>query len=453
MKLLIILIALAGIFFISFLDWQRSVKAVFFLVVIEGALRKWVIPQASDLIYFLKDFVLLGAYLQYYFFYKKKYNIQLSFINLVTFIAALWCAFHALNPSLGSPLVGILGLKSYVLYIPLMWMMPALFQSEEDLYKFLRSHLLLAIPVGLLGIIQFFSPVSSPINTYTPGSTAEVATFGTAGLNTVRITGTFPYVNSYTGYLIACFGLLIPFLSIGQSKWWRWASILEIFLVAVNMMMTGSRTPVFSAVLVFIGYLGITGLSQPSTLWRWLGRLLAPTAIASFAAFIGFRSAIDAFMERSSANNDLGDRILGNFTQPFDFFKYKELDGYGVGATHPGTSALRNALTLPPGEVIPTGYESEMGRVALEIGPIGFLFWYGLRISIAVLLWRIFCKLKRPFLRHLALTGFLVQIVWLSGFMVFHPTFSVYYWFFSGFIFLLPQLERLENLRQEQHLL
>jgi hypothetical protein len=36
------------------------------LVVLEGALRKWVLPQASQFIYFLKDFVLIGAYLRYF---------------------------------------------------------------------------------------------------------------------------------------------------------------------------------------------------------------------------------------------------------------------------------------------------------------------------------------------------------------------------------------------------
>jgi hypothetical protein len=38
----------------------------------EGALRKWVLPQASEMIYFLKDVVLIGAYLNFYAFSVPK---------------------------------------------------------------------------------------------------------------------------------------------------------------------------------------------------------------------------------------------------------------------------------------------------------------------------------------------------------------------------------------------
>lgn len=34
------------------LDWRRAVKAALVLVIIEGGIRKWVLPEASDTIYF-----------------------------------------------------------------------------------------------------------------------------------------------------------------------------------------------------------------------------------------------------------------------------------------------------------------------------------------------------------------------------------------------------------------
>jgi hypothetical protein len=111
---------------------------------------------------------------------------------------------------------------------------------------------------------------------------------------------------------------------------------------------------------------------------------------------------------------------------------------------------LRRALDLPAGEVIPTYYEAEMGRIALELGPIGFLFWYGLRVSLIIALMSTFWKLKRPFLRQLALTAFLIQAIQLNGQLVFHHTFSIYYWFLSSFIFLLPRLEQIEDWQREQ---
>ena len=89
----------------------------------------------------------------------------------------------------------------------------------------------------------------------------------------------------------------------------------------------------------------------------------------------------------------------------------------------------------------------------LELGPIGFFLWYGLRISIAIALWLVFWKLKRPSLRQLALAAFLIQAIEISGQLVFHHTFSVYYWFLSSFIFLLPRLEQIENWHQKLQLI
>ena len=94
-------------------------------------------------------------------------------------------------------------------------MLPNLFQSEEELYKFLRSYLLLVIPVGILGIAQFLSPPSSPLNIYANEEGLAKATFGATNL--VRVTGTFSYLSGYAVYLIVSFGLLIPMLSINQS--------------------------------------------------------------------------------------------------------------------------------------------------------------------------------------------------------------------------------------------
>ncbi|MDY6786210.1 MAG: hypothetical protein SW833_27295 [Cyanobacteriota bacterium] len=442
----------ALIFWAAFSRWRQATRAIFFILVIEGALRKWILPQASDAIYFLKDLILLAAYLRYYIFSNKeaRFPIVNTPLNILIFVTAGWCLFQGINPKLGPFPAGVIGLRSYLFYIPLIWMTPSLFNSEEDLYKFLRSHLLLAIPVGILGIIQFFSPATSPINQYAPGTAVRVATFGLAGSSTVRIAGTFSYINSYQGYLSACFALLLPLLFAKQPRLWKIVSLVEAFFIILNSLMTGSRTPVIAAVLLTTTYWLIRAIRQPDATVIWLGRLSPFIAISVTAALIGFRPVIEAFWIRATFNTDLGERIALAISNPFGLIQYTALDGYGAGATHPGTAALRNALNLPPGATIPVELESEIPRIALEIGPIGFILWYGLRIALIVGLWLVFLKLKRPLLRDLALSSCLLQIILITGQMVFHHTFSVYYWFMSSFIFLLPYLEKIETWREQQ---
>ncbi|OLP18782.1 hypothetical protein BST81_08560 [Leptolyngbya sp. 'hensonii'] len=452
MKVLLALFFGCVVIYFASMNWRMSVKAMFAIVVLEGALRKWFLPQASELIYFLKDFVLLGAYLNFFFFMpvQQRVRIPQQLIFIPIFLVTGWCTFQAFNPALGSLLIGILGLKAYLFYIPLMWMLPTLFPTQEDLYKFLRNHLLLILLTCTLGIAQFFSPPSSFLNVYAPGRAVDTATFGAGGLATVRVTGTFSYINSYTGYLIVCFGLLFPMLTVNQSLFWRSITVIELILVAVNSFMTGSRSLVFGECLFFASFILIRTFTQPRSNLRLIRQFAIPLTVTGISVLLGFSSAIDRFRRRVTTNKDVSERVSATLLEPIRFMQLKDLDGYGAGATHQGSLPLRRLLGLPPGELIPVFHEGELGRVALELGPIGFFLWYGLRLGIAICLFSVFWSVRQPFLRQLALTAFLIQMVQGVGFLVFHHTFAPYYWFLSGFIFLLPHLDRVEQLRQEQ---
>lgn len=87
MKSVIALIACVIIFYLSALRWRRSVKIVFLLLVLEGALRKWVLPQANEMIYFLKDVVILGTYFNFYLFSDSDKSLlkKNNFINVLIF--------------------------------------------------------------------------------------------------------------------------------------------------------------------------------------------------------------------------------------------------------------------------------------------------------------------------------------------------------------------------------
>ena len=181
------------LFVISASNWRRSVKIALILVVIEGAIRKWVLPQASDLVYFLKDIVLLGAYANYFIFDQtRRPAIDSSMIKALLWVATLLISIQVFNARLDSVAVGLFGFKAYLWYVPLCFMLRDVFHSSEDLQSFLKWYLLLVIPVGALGALQFLSPPDSAINTYVPREGMDIATFGDLGdFSRARITGTF----------------------------------------------------------------------------------------------------------------------------------------------------------------------------------------------------------------------------------------------------------------------
>ena len=435
MNLILTLIGVIIIVGVSFQNWRMSVKATFVIVILEGVLRKWVLPQASDMIYFLKDLVLLGAYARFYMGSEPKYHCKSTIFTTTLFMVIVWCVSQVFNPSLGSPIVGWFGIKAYLFYIPLMWMLPSLFQSQEELYQFLSNYLLLVIPVSILAIAQFFSPVNSLINVYGGGVLAKAVVDGNA-----RVTGTFPYISGFSTYLSFCFSLLIPLLSLRQTKTWQIITFAEALLVVGTSFMTGARGLLLFEILFLLGYFCLLWLTKPSTALRSTQKFILPVVLISAVVPIFFSRAIEAFFKRANNSDSFNDRVFSAFSEPELAMQFKGFDSYGIGATHQAVPSLRNALQLSLGEVTPPA-EGEMGKIVLEIGPFGFFLWYGLRSILIVSLLRVFLKLKTPFLRDLALAAFLFHIINFTSQMVFNNTLAIYYWLFSGFIFLLPELE------------
>jgi len=59
---LLLMLAGGAAFFWSVRRWQRAVAVGVVLLIFEGAIRKWLLPGAQDLIYFAKDVFFFGAY-------------------------------------------------------------------------------------------------------------------------------------------------------------------------------------------------------------------------------------------------------------------------------------------------------------------------------------------------------------------------------------------------------
>ena len=207
--------------------------------------------------------------------------------------------------------------------------------------------------------------------------------------------------------------------------------------------MTGSRGAAISAAGLFVGFVAFS-IFEKSTRSRWLSGLLIPIGVGCFfVALLLFPSATEAFRARATETEDsITERITFGMVEPVEYLDKGGAFGFGDGACQIACLALRTQLHLSPPPAYPPPVEGEPVRVLLEIGVLGFLFWYALRIYLLVTLWLVARRVRHPMLRHLALAAFLMHGLFITGQLVTNTTFSVFYWFLAGFAFLLPELDR-----------
>lgn len=423
--------------------WRLAVQYAMVLLIFEGAIRKWVFPGAQDLIYFAKDVLLLGAYVGYF---RERPRLRhwtppTPALNAVLLMSALVGVLQIFNPNLPNLLVGVFGFKAYFFYTPLLFVLPAAFKDDAELYRFLRRYALIAIPVGLLATAQFFSPASSALNTYarTTQENAYIATFGSSAH--VRVTATFSFITGYTSYLLTTVVLTLTLLGAGG---WRFKGnylmFLALAMTMLGMLMSGSRGPVLLLAVLFPLYWWLGVIRERGGAAAFGRLLVALSLVAGVVVFVG-EDALGAFMGRASSVSDVRGRVASPLLSPYLLLPDAGLLGFGIGSTHQTAAAL--APNLPPyswmrGLIV----EVESGRILLEVGALGFLLVYFVRIFLVIYALRQALTLRTRFHRAMATASFLLFLVSLPSGVIFDVTSDLYYWFFAGLLMLSVRLDR-----------
>jgi hypothetical protein len=433
--LVLALVAIATI--LSSRSWRRGLEWVLILVVLEGAIRKWVAPGAASYVYFAKDFLILGVYSGYLRdpARRRLHAAVAPGLGIALGIAAAIALLQIFNPQLPSPLVGVLGFKAYFLYVPLLWVVPAAFRDADALKGWMRRYLLLSIPVGALAAAQFFSPPDSALNTYARGGTetgGDIITFG--AVERVRVTGTFSFITGYSSYLQVISLLALSALTLRS---WRFRGSLMTYagfaMTVMGMLMSGSRGPVFLMILILPIYwvFGVARAGGVPAVGRFL---LGAGLVASIVN-------VSAFRARAAGSSDVAGRILLPFINPLRILPDIGFLGYGTGATHQMAEVVAPSL-FPYSWLEGHHYEDEPSRVMVELGPVGFLAFFAARLGLVTLAMAALFRVRGQLERSMVLSSLLLFLAQLTGGVVFNVTAGVYYWFFGGLLFLALRFDR-----------
>ncbi|HST31095.1 MAG TPA: O-antigen ligase family protein [Chthoniobacterales bacterium] len=358
------------------------------LLVFEGAVRKWVLPQLSDPLLLIRDPVVLAIYffaLRANVFPRNRYVVALGIIGVLCIIVTIFVLYDYVALKL-ILLVSLYGFRCNFLHLPLIFIIADAFDLQ-DVKKIGRWTLLLMIPMAALMVMQFKASPDSFINK-TVGM-SEAQQLSTAG-GKIRPPATFSFISGPVFYLsVAAAFLIYGALSKGTYKGWLLLGASAAVLVAI--IVSGSRACVLAVGLVALAILVIL-VVRPSAVNKIGGTLLVLAVLGFILVFFGSRlpvvkEGLDVLSERfvssaemaeTSVVGGLLERVLQEFTEPFQYISKIPISGYGLGL---GTAGGARFLVGAGGFLLS---ENEWMRIIAESGPILGLAFIFLRIALAL---------------------------------------------------------------------
>ncbi|MCH6234038.1 hypothetical protein [Cognataquiflexum rubidum] len=355
---------------------KKGIWLYFFLLIFEGALRKWILPGLSTPLLVVRD--PLGLWLIFMALKNRilPFNIYMGgmlFIGIASFYTAIFIGH-------GSLPVALYGSRIMLIHFPLMFIIGTIF-GRKDVIKIGKVTLYISIPMVILLGFQFYSPQSDFVNRGVGGDLKGAGFTGAMGF--FRPSGTFSFTNGNALF----FSFVTPYIL------YFWLSnknisklILSIATLALllSIPLSISRALLFQIVIsILFSFIAITRKPE------YMGKMLL-TILVGFGALTilsqtsYFATATEVFTSRfTTANKHEGglesvffDRFLGGLIGAITNSNQIPFWGYGTGmGTNVGSMLLTGTTTFLISE-------AEWGRL---VGELGIIMGFGailLRIGI-----------------------------------------------------------------------
>ena len=366
---------------------RRLIWLYFWLLLLEGVLRKWAFPQFSNPLLIVRDPVVLLIYffsLRARLFPWNAWVVALVVMACLGVMATFFQLWDYVPPQSIAAVTGY-GIHSNFFHLPLIFVIAKAF-TFEDVKRIGWWTLILLVPMTLLMIAQFRAGPDAFINR-TAGGEGDIMM---SSMGKVRTAGPFSFVIGVVAYFSLATGYLVWGLLYRRVyKKWLLASAGAALLIGISV--SGSRSVVGACAVVVASLLLVIFL-RPDVMNRFgqillavvvLGFIVSRTAIFKEGAnVLSTRFAEVAEATEQSIPQDLISRTLSTFGDGLFVIGKAPFLGYGLGV---GTNAGAKLLL---GQATFLLMEGEWPRIILESGPVlgsAYLLW---RLGLAVLvLW------------------------------------------------------------------
>jgi len=447
-------------------DWRFGVLLFLIWLLFEDLARKYL--GNSMTVYFAKDFLIGVAYLSFYAA-KRKNQVEVFKIPFLLPLAVFfWFAviqvFNTFSPSI---LYGLLGLKMYFYYAPLVLLGYAMMDSPAALERFLVINVSAGIVIAGLGIAQgvlgaqFLTPDDMAPELYGLTHTTRFSPLSHQASS--MTSSVFVSAGRFSFYLILLWILAMGaqgYLLLSRRPGAKYG-FLGIGVVTVAVMLTGTRTPF---VFVIASALMMTAAFLWGAPWRWgqghrmvkaLRRAFLIGAVGLILMGIVFPTVLGgnwAFLSETLSWGGQGSELQSRgWTYPIRnlemaFQHERWVEGYGTGMDSLGMQYVGRFLNEPMPAI---GVESGYGSLLIEFGIFGLILWI---IWVSALLWSGWRVVKQ--LRQTVYFPIGFAIWWYAFVLLVLLTYfglspyqnfvnNAYLWLLIGVLYRLPKLAQM----------
>ncbi|SEJ39143.1 hypothetical protein SAMN05216327_109205 [Dyadobacter sp. SG02] len=344
----------------------KGIWLYFWLLILEGALRKWLLPGLAAPLLIVRDPVaiwLLALAFREGIFRSNGYTVAAVLITFASFLLTLFMGHGDLT-------VAVYGARIMLIQFPLLFLIGIVF-DHDHVIKVGKVLLIITPLMTILMAVQFYSPQSAWVNRGLGGDLRGGGFSGAMGF--FRPPGTFSFITGLASFygLVAAY---VFFFWLDDTRYVpKGLLVVSTCCLLAAIPLSISRTLLFEVVLS-VAFAFIAAMARP----RYLSRMLFAfgAGVLLFFGLLGFgffRTAVEAFTSRFESaamvegglKGTLGDRFLGGMVSAITETGDESLFvGKGLGM---GTNAGAKLLTGTNRFLIAEG---EWGRIIGEMGMI-----------------------------------------------------------------------------------
>jgi hypothetical protein len=444
-------------------DWRIGVFIFLIWLVFEDLIRKF--AGNSLFMFFGKDIIIGMVYFSMLVAHRRG-RLSVFKPPFLVWLGIFFCLglVQVFNPHSPHIFYGLLGIKTYFYYIPLMFAGYAILGSEADLHKILQLNMWIALSVTALGIAQsfgggdFLTPTDIAPELYALSHDSRAAPL--THIHFLRPTSVFVSEGRFGLFLVMMFILAFGtagYLMMGTKRR-RIIAFCAVGVVVLATVLGGFRGPlvqmIFGSVVLSIALLwgGPWRQRRVSRLTKAISIMAVVGAIGILVASTFFPDATAARWEYYSATlsptgstSQLGNRAWESPASEFGsvFERPNWTWGDGIGVYSLGTQYV---YKLTGAHMLPMGPESGYGTLILEFGIIGPVLWTAWTVSLLIAAWKIVRKLKGTRLFPIGFAIFWFAFMMLGPFVFYglngyqNYMTCAYLWLTVGMLFRLPGL-------------